>query len=355
MNAESSKAAGEVKGPETLVEAVRYFADPDIAQAFMVQIRWSGNVCCPTCGGTKVRYIRTRRQWECREQHPQRRFSVKTGTIMEESPLPLDKWLVALWMEVNSKNSISSYEVHRALGVTQKTAWFMQQRIRFAMQQGSFEKMGGNGGVVEADETFVGGLSKNMHKSRRAKTITGTGGAGKAAVMGLLERHSADKGCSQVRATVVPNVRKETLHDVIHKNVAPQTHVYTDAWQAYRSLDANAYYHDFVDHAEAYVKGAVHTNGMENFWALFKRCIKGTHVSVEPFHLFRYVDAEAFRFNNRKLNDGERFVNVAQGVNGKRLTYKTLTGKVHPEGLSSSGRAEAGGDVPRPTGGSNPP
>jgi transposase-like protein len=141
--------------------------------------------------------------------------------------------------------------------------------------------------------------------------------------MGLLARHS-DK-CSQVRATVVPNTKRETLHGFIEANVQPGSTLYTDAWQAYRNMDAS-YFHDFVDHAEAYVKGAVHTNGLENFWSLFKRCIKGTHVNVEPFHLGAYVDSEAFRFNNREFNDGERFLLAVAGFAGKRLTYKGLIG-----------------------------
>ncbi|HEY7088819.1 MAG TPA: IS1595 family transposase [Tepidisphaeraceae bacterium] len=315
-------ARENIPNPETLVEAVRVFADEDAALRFMVSLRWPKGVCCPRCGSTRVRFISTRRVWECRESHPSKRFSLKTNTIMEDSPLSLGTWLVGIWLEANAKNSISSYEVHRHLGITQKSAWFMQQRIRLAMQEGNFfRKMSGE---VEADETFIGGKSMNMHKSRRAKTITGTGGKGKAVVMGLLERHT-EKKCSQVRARVVSGTGKHALHEVIRHNVEPGTHVYTDAWQAYRSLP-EMYVHKFIDHAEKYVDGAVHTNGLENFWALFKRCIKGTHVSVEPFHLFRYVDAEAFRFNNRKTNDGARFVSVIQSVPGKRLTYKTLIG-----------------------------
>jgi transposase-like protein len=196
------------------------------------------------------------------------------------------------------------------------------------MQTGSFNKP--MSGIVETDETFIGGLAKNMHKSKRAKAITGTGGSGKTAVMGLLERHSETK-CSQVRAKVIPNTKRDTLHDVIRSHVEPGTAVYTDAWTAYRNLGPE-FVHGFVDHAESYVNGAVHTNGLENFWALFKRCIKGTHVSVEPFHLFRYVDAESFRFNNRETTDGVRFVEVLKGVEGKRLTYRNLIGQdINPD------------------------
>ena len=313
--------------PKTLIEAVRVFSDLDYATEFFAAIRWPGGVCCPNCGSTNVLPIKSRRTWECREKHARRQFSVKVGTIFEDCKLTIDKCLIAVWLEVNAKNSISSYEVARHLGVTQKTGWFLLHRIRHALHVGSFDKP--LGGIVEADETFIGGLAKNMHKAERKRKITGTGGSNKTAVMGLLERH-AEKKTSQVRAMVVADRSRETLHEIIHTNVAPGSTIYTDAWQAYRDLNP-AYVHDFVDHAEAYVKGAVHTNGMENFWTLFKRCVKGTHVSIEPFHLGAYVDAEAFRFNNRDTNDGGRFMDALKGAPGKRLTYKALTGASESE------------------------
>jgi transposase-like protein len=319
--------------PKTLLEAIKFFGVYENAHNFIVQIRWQGGaVCCPNCGSTRVRYIQTRKQWECREQHPKRRFSLKTGTIMEDSPLPLEKWLAALWVEVNCKNSISSYEVHRDLGVTQKSAWFMLHRIRHAMHVGSFDKK--LCGVVEADETLVGGLAKNMHKRKRLERVHGmTGGTHMTPVMGLLERHNGKKH-STVRTAVIPNRQKETLHAVIHKNVEPGSQIVTDSLSAYRGIDAN-FVHDFVDHAEAYVKDKViHTNGLENFWSLFKRCIKGTHVSVSPCHLFRYVDSEAFRFNGRDGDDRSRFLAVANSISGKRLTYKAL--------IASNGALEGG-------------
>jgi transposase-like protein len=323
MNAEQIKHfVATFKAPTTLIEAVRVFADPNTSLMFMASLRWPNEVCCPRCGSIRVRYIQTRRVWECREDHDCKRFSVKTGTVMEESPLPLDKWAVAMWLEANAKNSISSYELHRALGITQKSAWFMLHRIRFALQQGSIE--GKFTGAVEADETFVGGLSKNMHKDRRDRTIRGTGSHGKTIVMGLLERHS-EKGKSKVRTKVIENTERKTLHGEINKHVEPGSNVYTDAWMPYRRMEG--YAHEFIDHMEAYVRGAVHTNGLENFWALLKRCIKGTHVAVEPFHLSAYVNSEAFRFNQRGYTDGERFVQVMKSVEGKRLTYKSLIGQ----------------------------
>jgi transposase-like protein len=315
--------------PQTLIQAIRYFEDPENALNYLVKLRWPNGVSCPRCGSAHISFVRTRRIWKCLDCPGHKQFSAKIGTIMEESPLPLDKWLVAIWLEANSKNSISSYELHRAVGITQKSAWFVLHRVRAAVKNGSLEKMG-NSGPVEADETYVGGLSKNMHVSRRRKTIYGALG-GKTPVMGLLERHG-DKP-SQVRAQVVKSGSRADLHPIIHKNVEPGATIYTDALPAYRQL-AEQYVHDFVDHTEAYVKGAVHTNGLENFWCLFKRCIRGTHVSVDPVHLDAYVDSEAFRFNNRKLNDGGRFARVVQSISGKRLTYRALTGQEQPGALS---------------------
>jgi transposase-like protein len=310
--------------PKTLQDAIKHFANYDNAHAFMVQIRWpSGEVCCPNCGSLRVRYIRTRRQWECREIHPKRRFTLKTGTIMEQSPIPLETWLAALWLEVNCKNSISSWEAHRDLGVTQKTAWFMLHRIRHALHVGSFDAK--LQGVIEADETFVGGRAINMHKAKRKAKVHGaTGGATMTPVMGLLARHDGKKH-STVRAEVLADRKMQTIHAVIHKNVQPGSQIYTDALGSYNGLEPT-FARQFIDHAEKYVEGAVHTNGLENFWSLFKRCVKGTHVSIDPTHLAAYVDSEAFRFNNRKVDDGARFVGVAKMISGKRLTYKALLG-----------------------------
>ena len=327
----------ETNYPKTLVGAVKYFSDLDVAQAFFVQIRWpNGEVCCPHCGSVAVKYLAKYRRWECKEKHARRQFTVKVGTIMEDSPLGLDKWAVALWLECNAKNSISSYEVHRAIGVTQKSAWFMQHRIRLAMQSGSFTKLSGE---VEVDESYIGGLARNMHASRKNKTITGTGGAGKTAVMGLLERHSPKTKCSRVVTKVVGKTNRATLQPIVREHVEPGSHVSTDDLLSYKGLD-DTYTHGVVDHAEAYVRGNVHTNGLENFWSLFKRCIKGTHISVEPFHLFRYLDAEAFRFNNRNETDAGRFYLAMRGIEGKRLTYKGLTGGT--EFLPASNDSDAG-------------
>src|SRR5208283_2727156 len=192
--------------------------------------------------------------------------------------------------------------VARDLGVSQKSAWHMMHRIRFALHGGSFEKASGH---VEADETFIGGKARNMHVAQRQRRITGTGGKDKTAVMGILER-SKDGKHSVVRTTVIPNRKKDALQTEVRKHVEAGTALYTDALLSYDGL-AGDYAHQVVDHAVQYVNGNVHTNGLENFWSLLKRGINGTYISVEPFHLFRYLDEQTYRYNNRKLTDGERF------------------------------------------------
>src|ERR1700728_222602 len=312
--------------PKTLLAAIRYFSNLEIAHDFFVKLRWPDGPVCPRCESRDVSYSPKYRRFQCKHSHDGRQFTVKTGSVMEDSPLGLDKWALALWMEVNCKNSISSYELHRAAGITQKSAWFLLHRLRHAIHVGSFDsKMKG---IIEADETMVGALAANMHKKERERKVGRTrGGAHMTNVMGLLQRHNGKKH-STVRTAVLRDRKKESLHAVIHQNVEPGNTLYTDALKNYRDpAIAAAFQHDFVDHAEAYVKDkVVHTNGLENFWALFKRCIKGTHVSVEPFHLAAYVDSEAFRFNNREMHDVQRFTLAASRLHGKRLTYKQLIG-----------------------------
>jgi len=308
------------KTPKTLQEAIRYFTDPSICRDFVAAIRWPSGVACPTCGSADVRFLSTRGLWECKVKHARRQFSVKIGTIFEDSPIGLDKWLAAIWMISSAKNGISSYELARSLGTTQKSAWFMLHRIRLAMQTRTFAKMSGE---VEVDETFIGGKARFMHRAQRARKIKGTGGMGKTAVIGLLERHGPDK-VSTVRTRIVPNVRRRTLHDEVRRDVEAGTEVFTDALKSYNGL-ATEYTHKVIDHAERYVDGKIHTNGLENFWSLLKRGIKGTYVSVEPFHLFRYLDEQAFRFNERGDTDGGRFLKVLRAIIGRRLTYASLT------------------------------
>ena len=310
--------------PTSLLEAVRYFSDPQVCIDYVARKRWPNGPVCPTCGSESVTWIPSVKRFQCSKRHPRRQFTVKTGSIFEDSPLPLDKWLMAMWLIVNAKNGISSYELHRAVGVSQKTAWFMLHRIRLAMQSGTFTKLGGiDGGPVEVDEAYFGGDPKNMHAHVRAERDIKRGrGTHKTAVVGLLERGG------DVRAQVIRKPNSKALHGAIKFHVEKGTTLYTDSWSAYLGLGP-AYQHFVIDHAKAYVDGLVHTNGMENFWSLLKRTIKGTYVSVEPFHLHRYLDEQAFRFNERKANDNLRFALVASQVSGKRLTYAQLTGKVY--------------------------
>lgn len=307
--------------PTSLQEAIIYFADPVNCREFVVRRRWPNGVTCPYCGCTDVIYLENQNRWQCRNKHSKRQFSLKTGTIYEDSPLGLDKWLVATWLVVNCKNGISSCEIARALKITQKTAWFMDHRIRVSFGLESPDKLTGH---VEADETFIGQKARNMHKSVRARKITGTGGKDKTAVMGILERGSEDKP-SRVRVVVIPNRKKKAIHAEVKKHVEAGSALYSDALKSYEGL--NEFEHQVIDHAVAYVDGNVHTNGLENYWSLLKRMTSGTYVAVEPFHLFRYLDEETYRFNNRKMNDAERFDLALKGIVGKRLTFDQLTGK----------------------------
>ncbi len=310
--------------PRTLQEAIVYYADPVTAFTEVVRLRWpDGIVKCPTCGSVKVSFIASRRVWECTTKHPKRQFSAKIGTIMEDSPLGIDKWLVAMWLISNAKNGVSSYELGRSIGVTQKSAWFMLHRIRLAMQDGDGGKLSGR---VEVDETYIGGAARNMHKSKKERVLGGHKGghAGKMAVMGLLERGSDVAPVSKVRLKVVKGAKREDLMPTVEANVERLSQVYTDALKSYDQL-SESFFHQFIDHAEKYVEGQVHTNGLENFWALLKRTLGGTYVSVEPFHLFRYLDEQAFRFNNRKLSDSARFMLTAGSIFGKRITFRQLT------------------------------
>ncbi|MCA1635947.1 MAG: IS1595 family transposase [Acidobacteria bacterium] len=303
--------------PKTLQEAIKYFSDKETCTTFMAQMRWPDGVTCPHCQGKKVSYLSTRFMWKCMSKTCHKQFSVKVGTIMEDSAIALEKWLAAIWLIANAKNGISSYEVHRAVGVTQKSAWFLLHRIRLAMQTGTFEKLSGQ---VEVDETYIGGKARNMHRDKRERRIQGTGGKGKVAVMGLLERDG------KVRAKVIADATKVTLHGEVRGNVEAGAELFTDALNTYMGLEAD-YIHQVINHAEKYVDGQIHTNGIENFWSLLKRGIKGTYVSVEPFHLFRYLDEQTFRFNERKGKDADRFVQTVKQIAGKRLTFDELIGK----------------------------
>jgi transposase-like protein len=307
--------------PRTLQQAIQYFSDPDNCLSYLVAHRpeWKDGVICPTCGSKDVSFLPSRRLWQCKTRHSKAQFSVKVGTIMEDSALGLDKWLVAIWMQTNCKNGVSSWEIHRSIGITQKCAWHMLHRIRLALQGPKTRKVGG---TVEVDETFIGGKARNMHASKRQRRIPGRGTSGKTVVLGMLQRGGT------VRATVIEDRDKPTLHAFIDENVRRGSKVYTDELISYWGLEEK-YVHRIINHPEEYVRGRVHTNGMENFWRLLKRGLSGTYVSVEPFHLFRYIAEQAFRYNNRKdMNDSDRFGLAVSQIAGKRLTYAEVTGKV---------------------------
>ena len=314
--------------PDTLQEAIVYFSKHENCHDYLVAKRWSDGVECPRCGSKNVAYQPAYKRWQCNARHDRRQFTLKTGTIFEDSPLGLDKWLPAAWLITSCKNGISSYEIHRDLKVTQKTAWFMLHRVRLAMQDN--ETGGKLGGEVEVDEAFVGGKARNMHKDKRTEKIKGRGPVGKAIVAAVLERGG------KVRTKVVEKRKKKNLQSFVRENVEAGSALFSDELKSYTGLYQD-YAHQVINHAEAYVNGNVHTNGMENFWSLLKRGINGTYVSVEPFHLFRYVDEQAFRFNTRldvdgeKLTDAERFSMVVKKIVGKRLTYRQLIGETGEE------------------------
>jgi transposase-like protein len=307
----------ETRLPTNLIEAVRYFADPDVCIEFVAKLRWPDGPVCPTCGGTEHSFLTTRRLWKCKAC--KRQFSVKQGSIFEDSAIPLDKWLCAIWLIANSKNGISSHELGRSIGLTQKSAWFVLHRIRLAMQTGTFRLLDGE---VEVDETFIGGRAENMHDSKRATSTTiGSGGKGKAIVVGAQERGG------EVRASVVADRTRENLLAFVQTNVKPGAAVYTDEHGAYSSLRWEGYKHAAVNHSKKqYAIGRVSTNAVEAFWSLLKRGLHGTYVQVAPEHLFRYVDERTFTFNERHLTDLGRFSLVLSRVAGRRLTYATLTG-----------------------------
>lgn len=301
------------KLPSTLQDAMRYFSDEQVCFEFVRDLRFpDGVIPCPTCQATEHYFISTRRLWKCKTC--KRQFSVKVGTIFEDSAIKLDKWLAAMWLIANCKNGVSSYEIHRAVGVTQKTAWFMLHRIRLAMQAGTFTELAGR---VEADETYLGGKNENRHKDKRTKS---RGVVGKTAVFGMVERGGV------AFAKVVPNSDKRTLANVIVPNIHGYAKLYTDGHSGY---DGIGFYveHQRVNHQIEYVRGHVHTNSIENFWSLFKRTVKGTYIHLDPRHVQAYADEQVFRFNTRKSNDLGRFLWATSGVSGRRLTYKRLTSK----------------------------
>lgn len=310
----------DMSTPLTLAEAIWVYADEQVAHDFVVALRWPDGVTCPDCGGSDLSFVSTRWTWKCKNKECARQsFSVKVGTIFEDSPIKLGTWLAAIWMIANAKNGISSYEIHRSLGITQKSAWFVLHRIRLAMQTGTFAKLSGE---VEADETFVGGKRSNMLRDRkRDDGVKGTrGSVGKVAVLGIIERDGV------VRAKVVSNVKKSTLCAEVAAMVEPGSTVYTDALASYDGLNLT-YTHQTIDHKQCYGIGETHTNHIEYFWTLFKLTLKGTYIHMDARHLDALLDEQTFRFNTRKGSDGQRFAKTVEQVSGKRLTYNALKGR----------------------------
>jgi transposase-like protein len=313
-----------MESPKTLQQAIVFFSDEDNCISYVRDMRWpDGVVICPICGRNDVSWLKSQKKWQCKSKHSKRQFSAKVGTIFEDSPIALDKWLMAAWMLTNCKNGISSYELASDLGITQKSAWFMLHRLRLAMREEHDPHYPiGNGGnnPVEVDETFIGGKPKNRHSKKRSEV-----GDKKAIVMGMLTRNTRE-----LRAKVIPNVKRETLQAEILKHVGWGSVIYSDQHVGYDGLNKlENFTHKTVNHMTEYVNGNVHTQGIENFWALLKRSLNGTYVAVEPFHLDRYVDEQVFRYNNRRnKTDEQRFKKVLSQVAGKRLTYAEVTGKV---------------------------
>jgi len=311
----------------TLQDAIIYFSDATRCREYMVTQRWPDGAECPRCGSKDVLFLEKYNRWHCRAKHEAPQFTLKTGTVMEDSPIGLEKWLPAFWLLANSKNGISSYELHRALGITQKTAWFMLHRIRVGMEADNSLKMGANG-PVEVDETFIGPDPRKMHADKKQARYKALNARPKVPVMGMLDRE-----LRQIRAKVVPNVKRETLQTEILNQIEKGSTVYTDRATSYDHLAVQDFVHETVNHVEEYVRGNVHTQGIENFWSLLKRSLRGTYVAVEPFHLDSYVTEQVFRYNNRAtkdnpLTDADRFTLAVSQIEGKRLTYAELTGKV---------------------------
>jgi transposase-like protein len=316
-----------MKKPVTLQQAIVYFGDPERAFEYAKWLRWPDDkVTCPRCGSDSNSFVKTRKLWFCNGCKKQ--FTLKVGTIFEDSPIGLDKWMTAFWMLCNCKNGISSYELHRTLGVSQKSAWFMLHRIREAMKSGDLSRMGSGGGPVEVDEAYVGGKPANMHFGKRQQLMNLYGGERppKPAVIGMLDRETR-----QIRTKVLPKIERGTLMAEVLNGVKHGIPLYTDAHAGYTAAE-KYFIHETVNHMNEYVRGQVHTNGLENFWSLLKRGLHGTYVAVEPFHLHRYADEQVFRFNARAtkdnpITDEDRFTLAMHQAVGRRLTYTELTGQ----------------------------
>ena len=297
----------------SLIELFERFPNQEAARSYMEAIRWPNGPECPYCDGTerigkrKGGYYRC---GPCRED-----FTVRTGTVMERSHIPLHKWLYAMYMLVTSRKGVSSVELHTKLKITQKSAWFMLHRLREACR----DKDSPLSGIVEIDETYVGGKQRNKHADKK---VEGRGPVGKAPVLGMRQRGG------KVIAMPIKMTDKGTIQDIIFKHVEEDTTIYTDEHQSYGGLDLEGYEHDTVNHSEGeYVDGPVHTNSIEAVWAVFKRGLKGIYHHVSVKHLARYVDEYAFRLNEGSVDNHtmDRIAAMLLGAEGKRLTFEDLT------------------------------
>jgi transposase-like protein len=302
-----------LKTPKSLLEAIRYYSSEVICVEFLSSLFWGdGEKCCIKCGSTAIYGMRTRPAFKCRDCKAQ--FSLKSGTVMHNSPLPITKWIPAVWMVVNCKNGVSSYEVARALLITQKSAWHVCHRIREAIAKDAGIKLSGS---VEIDESYFGGIEKNRHAKAKRDLA---GGNGKTIVFGAVERGG------RVQARVIEDTHARTLQNQVLATVKIGSTVYSDSEASYSALGI-VYDHSSVNHKIGqYAKGKVHSNTIENYWSLVKRALKGTYIHVEPYHLDRYLDEQGFRYDNRKDNDSGRFIKATSLLFGKRLTYAELTG-----------------------------
>jgi len=296
--------------PTTLTEAIEHFAGPDRALAFMVGMRWPDGVTCPRCDCERVSFLKSRRIWKCMGCRKQ--FSVKVGTIMEDSPLPLKKWLTCMWLIANANNGVSSYEAARSIGVTQKTAWFMLHRIRHALRLDDLPL----DGEVEVDETHIGARAPRMNARARKRHEAKRPGAEKTVAQNIVQRGGGS------RSRVVPDTSRHQLQGRVRADVVPGSTVYKDEHASYVGL-VGEYAQLTVNHgAGQYVSGAAHVQNAENYWALFKRCVKGTWVNISPEHADAYLAEQDFRYTARKTDDGSRMMATAMLAPGKRLTWK---------------------------------